>query len=222
MAQIDPTGGGRRRRPAVDGLPQVASRFAPLKLEAAQVAGRIEPAVAEQGKTVTIACTFEPGRPFPSEMIATLEGLPPRATASPVTIGRDARRVAIRVDLEASTPAGLYEDLACRLSGQAGGRAVVYRVGRGGRLEIHPAGSLLTGANGKPLSPLDGARRKRGAIVETGRSEPSTGRTTQMTPSTASLPAFRAAEYILHFPRSRIVRGEVDPRYWTTRPGGTR
>ncbi len=158
MAQIDPTGGGRRRRPAVDGLPQVASHFAPLKLEAAPVSGRLEPAVAEQGRSVTIACAFEPGRPFPSDMIASLEGLPPRAKASPVTIARDDRRVAFRVELAASTPAGLYEDLACRLSGQAGVRAVVYRVGRGGRLEIHPAGSLLTGADGKPLSPLDALR----------------------------------------------------------------
>ncbi len=165
MAQINPTG-GRRRRVAVEGLPQVGSRFVPLELGASPISGRFEPAVAEQRKTVTITCEIGPGQTLPGEMVATLEGLPPRAVAPPVTISRDARRVEFRVAAGATTPAGRYESLACRLSGNVGGQPVVYRVGRGGRLEIHPAGALVAGGDGKPLSPLDALRLREAAAAK--------------------------------------------------------
>ena len=70
----------RRRRPArpgsVEGLPQVASRSSRSKLAPATISGRFEPAAAEQGKTVIVACTFELG------------------LAAPGDDGRDARRAA--------------------------------------------------------------------------------------------------------------------------------
>ena len=166
MAQINPTG-GRRRRVAVEGLPQVGSRFVPLELGASPISGRFEPAVAEQRKTVTITCEIEPGQTLPGEMVATLEGLPPRAVAAS---GHDlprcpARRIPGR-SRAPRTPAGRYESLACRLSGNVGGQPVVYRVGRGGRLEIHPAGALVAGGDGKPLSPLDALRLREAAAAK--------------------------------------------------------
>jgi hypothetical protein len=163
QAQINATGGGRRRRGSAEGLPQVASRFVPLELTPAPISGRFEPTAAEQGRSVTIACTIESARPLPGEMTATLEGLPPRAEATPVTIAPNARRVEFRVHVAASTPVGLYEGLTCRLSGQADGQSVVYRVGRGGRLKVHPVGALATGADGRPLSPLDALRLREAA-----------------------------------------------------------
>jgi hypothetical protein len=165
MAQIDPTG-GRRRRSAAEGLPQVSSRFVPLELGGSPISGRLQPAVAEQGKTVTIACEIEPGKSTAADLVATLEGLPPRAVAQPVAVPRDARRVEFRVAIATTTPAGRYETLACRLAGKVSGQPVVYRVGRGGRLEIHPAGALTTGANGKPLSPLDALRLREAAAAQ--------------------------------------------------------
>ena len=83
MTQLDPTAagtgtGGRRRRASVEGLPTVCAPFVPLELSPAPIHGRLTPAAAEQGKTVTVACSIESDSPFPSMMMATLEGLPPR------------------------------------------------------------------------------------------------------------------------------------------------
>ena len=163
MAQIDPSG-GRRRRVTTEGQPLVSSRFVPLELGPSPVAGRLEPAVAEQGRSATIACTIEHARPLPGRMVATLEGLPPRAEALPVPVAPDARRVEFRVVVAANAAVARYDDLVVRLSGRVGGRAVVYRFGRGGRLEIHPPGAIPKGGDGKPLSPLDALRaREAGA-----------------------------------------------------------
>jgi hypothetical protein len=162
MAQLDPQGGRRRRAP-VEGLPQVASGFVPLDLTSAPVAGKFAPAAAEQGKTVTVTCTLEPGSSLPGSMVATLEGLPPRAESDPVVLPPGARRLEFRVRVAPTTPLGEHETLACRLAGEAGGRAVVYRVGRGGRLKVNPPGGLVAGADGKPLSPLDALRLKERA-----------------------------------------------------------
>jgi hypothetical protein len=162
MAQLNATGGGgsRRRRVTVEGQPHVASRFVTLDLEPAPVTGRFNPAMAEQGRTVAIACAIEHARPLPAAMMATLEGLPARAVASPVPVTPDARRIEFRVVVAADAAVGRYESLAARLSGRVDGRSVEYRVGQAGRLEIHPAGALMTGGDGRPMSPLDALRAR--------------------------------------------------------------
>ncbi len=166
MAQIGATGAaGRRAGVTAEGWPQVASRFVALELGPAPAVGRVEPAVAEQGRTVTVAVALEHARPLPASMTAILEGLPSRVEASPVPVAPEARRLEFRVVLARDAPVGRYEGLAVRLSGQAGGRAIVYRVGRGGRLEIHPAGALSAGGDGKPLSPLDALRAREAAAT---------------------------------------------------------
>lgn len=164
MAQIDVTGaGGRRARANTEGLPQVASRFAEVELGSAPVTGRLDPAVTEQGRTVTVAVTLEHARPLPAAMSATLEGLPARAEASTVPVAPGAQRLEFQVVVASDAPVGRYERLAVRLTGQVDGRSVVYRVGRGSRFEIHPPGALATGGNGKPLSVLDALRAREEA-----------------------------------------------------------
>jgi hypothetical protein len=165
MAQIDPTG-SRRRRATTEGQPLVASRFVPLELGPAPVVGRLVPAVAEQGRSVTISCTIEGTQLLPEGMSATLEGLPPRAGASPVQVAPGASHLEFRVAVAPDTPAGRYENLVGRLSGKVAGRAVVYRIGRGGRLDIHPAGALLKGSDGTPRSPLDALRAREAATAK--------------------------------------------------------
>jgi hypothetical protein len=161
MAQIDPqAAGGRRRKGSVDGLPSVASRFVALDLRPAPVSGRFAAAGAEQGKSVTVICTLESALPFPRGAVATLEGLPPRTEAEPVKVDPSARRIAFRVSVAPTTPAGEYDTLVCRLTGRAGDREVIYRVGRGGVIKVNPPGALTTDADGKPLSPLDALRLK--------------------------------------------------------------
>jgi hypothetical protein len=164
MAQIG--AGGRRARATAEGRPEVASRFVALELGPAPTSGRIEAAVAEQGQTATIDVAIEHARPLPAGMTAALEGLPPRAEASPVPVAPEARRVEFRVAVAREAPVGRYEGLVVRLSGQVGGRSIVYRIGRGGRLEIHPAGALSTGGDGKPLSPLDALRAREAAAAK--------------------------------------------------------
>jgi hypothetical protein len=166
MAQLDPTlgAGGRRRRVSVEGLPTVCAPFVPLEVSPAKVLGRLTPSATEQGKTVTVTCSIESDSPLLSKLTATLEGLPPRAKAEPVEVRPGTRRFEFQVSVAPTTPVGEHDSLVCRLDGQVQGRAVVYRVGRGGLLKVNPPGVAPTGADGKPLSPLDALRLKeRGA-----------------------------------------------------------
>jgi hypothetical protein len=165
MAQIDPAG-ARRRRPAGTDQTVVSSKFVPLDLGPAPVAGRLDPVVAEQGSSATIPCTIEHASRLPAGMVAALEGLPPRAEATVVPVDPGAPRVEFRVKLAPDAPVGRYDSLVCRLTGQVGGRLVVYRIGRGGRLEIHTAGALLKGGDGKPLSPLDALRAREATAAK--------------------------------------------------------
>jgi hypothetical protein len=161
MAQLNPQGaGGRRRRVSVEGLPTVCAPFVPLEVSPAMVLGRLTPAATEQGKTVTVACSIESDSPILSTMTATLEGLPPRAKAEPVEVRPGTRRFEFQVSVAATTPVGEHDSLVCRLDRNVQGRAVVYRVGRGGLLKVNPPGVAPTGVDGKPLSPLDALRLK--------------------------------------------------------------
>jgi hypothetical protein len=169
MAQLNPQAAGaagRRRRAPVDGLPPVASWFIPLELAPAPVSGRFTPVASEPGKTVTVTCTLEPGSPLPGAMTATLEGLPPRAEVKPVEVAPGARRVDFRVTLAPTTPVGKHDTLRCRLTGEVAGRAVIYRVGGSGLIKVNPPGALTTGADGKPLSPLDALRLRERAAAK--------------------------------------------------------
>jgi hypothetical protein len=153
-------GGARRPRVAVEGSPTVASPFVPLDLAPATIAGRFTPAVAEQGKTVTVTLALEAEASRPGPMTATLEGLPPRAIAEPVVVPPGAGRVEFRVAVAATTPAGEHAALVCRLEGEAGGQPLVYHLGRGGVLKVCPPGAAATDASGRPISPLDALRRE--------------------------------------------------------------
>ncbi len=160
----DPARPASGRRAAAEGPRRGISpgRLAvrPARSCAAPVSGRLEAVAVEQGKTVTVICTLEPVWPPGSAAVATLEGLPPRAEAAPVEVAPGARRVEFRVAVATTTPAGEHETLSCRLTSKVGGREFAYRIGRGGQLKVYPPGLLTTGADGKPLSPLDALRLK--------------------------------------------------------------
>ena len=165
MAQLDPAmagtaTGGRRRRASVEGLPTVCAPLVPLDLTTAPFRGRLTPAAAEQGKTVTVACSIESDLLLASTMTATLEGLPPRARAEPVLVWPGTRHVEFQINVAPTTPVGEHDSLVCRLDSEVQGRAVVYRIGRGGLLKINPPGVAPAGGDGKPLSPLDALRQK--------------------------------------------------------------
>jgi hypothetical protein len=121
------------------------------------VVGKLVPAAAEQGKTVTVHCQFE--KPTEAAFTAKLDGLPPRATAPNVTVMIGAKELVFIVSVAADTPPGDHKSLVCELSGTVNGHAVVYRVGRGGSLKVSPPGAVQVDSNGKPLSPLEALRQ---------------------------------------------------------------
>ena len=88
----------------------------------------------------------------------------PRGISHEMSAG--AHRVDFRVHVAPTTPVGEHATLLCRLTGAVGGRAVVYRVGRDGLLRVNPPGALTTGADGRPLSPLEALRVKERAAAK--------------------------------------------------------
>jgi hypothetical protein len=169
MAQLDPAAAGagagarRRRRGGEEGLPLVASRFVPLELTPPAVLGRFAPAAAAPGETLTVTCMLDSSSAPAPEGMATLEGLPPRATADSVAVGRGATRIDFRVTIAATTPLGDHDTLVCRIDSAAEGHAVVARLGRGGRLKVTPAGTKARRPGGAPLSPLEALRERERA-----------------------------------------------------------
>jgi hypothetical protein len=104
-------------------------------------------------------------------MQAMLEGLPPRASAKPVSLTPGLRRLEFPVTVPATTPIGEYDSLRCRLTGEVDGQVLVYRVGRGGVLRVVAPGALALDANGKPLSPLEALRRKEHGLAASGKND---------------------------------------------------
>jgi len=148
---------GRRPRRSAEGTVPVASELVPVRVAVPPVAGRLLPAAGEQGCTVKVVCRFDvaPAGAF----TARLDGLPAQATAQPVAVSPGAQQVELMVAVAAGTPPGEHASLVCELAGEVGGQKVVYRVGRGGTLAVHPPGGVKTDAAGKPLSPLDALRQ---------------------------------------------------------------
>ncbi|HZV06851.1 MAG TPA: PPC domain-containing protein [Gemmataceae bacterium] len=149
----------QNRRRVAEGMLPVASQLLDVKVAAPPLKGRFLPLVAEQGKTVKVTCQLDFAAPLSEALTATLDGLPPRATAKKVELKPGAKRVEFTIVVDATTPPGEYRSLVCELAGKVEGQNVVYRVGRGGVLEVHPPGAVKSDASGKALSPLDALRR---------------------------------------------------------------
>lgn len=151
-------GGRGRRRRSAEGLPPVASNVVPLAVAAAPVKGAFKPAAGEQGKAAAVVCTLDLPAGLAGPFTAKLDGLPPRTVAPLVEVPAGAKQVTFAVAVDKDTPPTPYPSLVCELAGEAGGRKVVYRVGRGGVLTVNPPGGGKTDAAGKPLSPLEALR----------------------------------------------------------------
>jgi hypothetical protein len=154
-----PMGMGRRPRRVAEGVIPVSSELVAVRVAESPVKGKFLPAAAEQGKAVKVVCELDSPAPRSGAFTAKLDGLPPRATAEPVRVTADAKRVEFTIAVDATTPPGAHPSLVCELAGEVGGQKVVYRVGRGGVLSVNTPGSVKTDASGKPLSPLDALRQ---------------------------------------------------------------
>jgi hypothetical protein len=164
---LDPVTGalvrrGRRGKPA-DGVPAtaVSSQLVTLRIAESPVTGTIGTVAAEQGKQLTVVCQIKRHGQLPSQLTATLEGLPNRVGVSPVAVSDEDQRVAFTVKLEPTAPVGSFPSLVCRLTGKIEGQEVSYCAGRGGVLKIEPAGGLVVDETGRPLSALEALRRSK-------------------------------------------------------------
>jgi hypothetical protein len=157
---------GRRSRSASAVDVAVSSQLVPLAVSIAPVSGTLATVAAEPGKTVNLVCELQRTGDLPDQLTATLEGLPNRVHAEPVTIAADDRRIIFVLKTEPTAPLGSFNSLVCRLSGVMGGQEVSYCVGRGGVLKIEPAGTLVLDDSGRALSPLEALRRSQRNNVE--------------------------------------------------------
>lgn len=152
------TGGPRRPRKTIEGFVAVSSELVPVRTAAPPVSGTFAPVAAEQGQKVKVVCKF--AAPLAADFAAKLDGLPPRATAPALDLKAGAKEVVFEVSVDPTSPVGLHDALILELAGTAGGRKVVYRVGRGAALKVDAPGAVKTDATGKPLSPLEALRQQ--------------------------------------------------------------
>jgi hypothetical protein len=137
----------------------VASQLIRLQFAPPPVTGKLGVVAAEQGQTIRLVCQLERRGDVPARMTATLEGLPNRVTAKAVIADPQSRSIVFDVAIDPTAPVGSYPNLGCRLTGSLHDQEVSYFVGRGGVLQIAPAGTLVTDDQGRALSPLEVLRR---------------------------------------------------------------
>src|SRR5262249_35486225 len=115
--------GGRRPRRTTEGVVPVASAGGPVTISAAPGGGRFLRAAGEQGQAVKVTCQFDV--PPTVAFAAKLDGLPPRATAQPLTLAAGTRQVDFTIALDPTTPAGECRALVCELAGEVDGQKVL-------------------------------------------------------------------------------------------------
>jgi hypothetical protein len=142
----------------------VSSKLVALQVSTSPVTGTIGTVVTEQGRDVKLVCELKTRAALPQQMTATLEGLPNRVAAEPVTVSGDERSVVFTVKVDPTAPVGSFPSLVCRLSGAIDGHEVSYCTGRGGILRIERAGALVTDDAGRALSPLEVLRKSRAKV----------------------------------------------------------
>ncbi len=155
---------GRRRgssRGSTGPATPVSSQLVTLHIAESPVTGTIGTVAAEQGQELRLVCKIAALGGLPDQMTGTLEGLPNRVSADPVTVSRDDRSVSFAVRLEPTAPVGSFSSLVCRLTGMIDGQEVSYCVGRSGVLRIEPRGGLVTDDAGRPLSRLESLRKSQ-------------------------------------------------------------
>ena len=153
----------RRRGKRADSPPatSVSTQLVSLQISESPVTGTIGTVAAEQGRQLKVVCQIKRHGQLPSQMTATLEGLPNRVSVSPVAVTEEVERVDFTLKLEPTAPVGSFSSLVCRLAGKIDGQEVSYIVGRGSVLKIEPAGGLIVDENGRPLSALEALRRAK-------------------------------------------------------------
>lgn len=150
----------RRSNESLENI-RVCSSLISLTTVDSPLQGSFDELAAEQGQLAKLICRVQASGAVPSDLTATLEGLPNRVSAEPVTVSSTAEKVEFTLNLEPTAPVGTFSGLVCQLSGKLHGQDVSYSVGRGGSLKIAQAGRLAVDSTGKPLTPLQALRQRQ-------------------------------------------------------------
>ena len=116
----------------------VSSQLAELEIAPPLVLGKIEMAATEQGKPAPVLCKLDQKTKFDGKAKLQLLGLPPNTTAGDVEISAADTQAVFNVNVDAKTPAGQHNQLACLLTVMKDGEPIVQTVSAGGVLRVDP------------------------------------------------------------------------------------
>ncbi len=97
---------------------------------------KIDLAALEQGKGGDVICKLDWTKPFEGKAKLILQGLPAKATAPELMIGKDDKEVHFAVTTAADTPVGQHKQLFCSLEIPEAGVSIPHNVGHGGVLRV--------------------------------------------------------------------------------------
>lgn len=116
----------------------VSSQLAELEIAPPMVIGKIEMAATEQGKPAPVLCKLDQKTKFEGKAKLQLLGLPPNATANELEISAADAQAVFNVTVDAKTPPGQHNQLACVMTLTKDGEPIVQTVSSGGVLRVDP------------------------------------------------------------------------------------
>lgn len=116
----------------------VSTQLAELEIAPPLVLGKIEMTATEQGKPAPVLCKLDQKTRFDGKAKLQLLGLPPNTTAGDLEISADDKQAVFDVKVDAKTPAGQHNQLACLLTVIKDGEPIVQTVTSGGVLRVDP------------------------------------------------------------------------------------
>jgi len=109
----------------------VSSQLAKLVVAPRFVDFAYQPASVEQGKEVELVVKVAKAVDFEGEAVATLIGLPNKATTEPLKLTKTTAELIFKIKTDPATPAGNHQNLFCQVSVPANGEQSLHNLGSG-------------------------------------------------------------------------------------------
>ena len=144
----------------------VSSQLATLEISPPYLNFAMERAAAEQGKNTEIFCKVQQLTPFAGPAKVQLLGLPNKVTAADMSITKETKEFAFKVNIDKTSPAGTHKNIFCQLVVMQNSEPIVHNLG-GTELRIdvplppkpsEPAKPAAVGA-AKAATPAPAAKR---------------------------------------------------------------
>jgi hypothetical protein len=114
----------------------VSTQLAELEIAPPFVAGKLEMATVEQGKSTQVLCNLEQKRPFDGKATVQLLGLPPNASAPQREITSSDSKAIFDVQTDPKSPAGSHNTMFCVATVTQNGEPIAQSIAGGGVLRI--------------------------------------------------------------------------------------